>query len=70
MWTLRSSDELWRTSRQSETAAAAAAAVSVVFPAHEPLDVRNGHCAALARVHQLFLAGSCPLRGTRERGLG
>ena len=51
-----------------------AAAVSVVFfaefPAHEPLDVRNGHCAVLARVHPLFLDGSCPLRGTHERGLG
>ena len=51
----------------------AAAAVSVVFfaefPAHEPLDVRNGHCAVLACVHQLFLDGSCPLLGAwRELG--
>ena len=52
----------------------AAATVSVVFfadfPAHEPLDVHNGHCAVLACVHQLFRAGSCPLRDTHERGLG
>ena len=59
---------------QPTICAAAAAAVSVVFvaefPAHEPLDVRNGRCAVLACVHPLFLAGSCPLLGTHERGLG